>query len=360
MTQQHAASTTNIATRQASPSKRTIQNLLEGDEFKLAVAKALPKHLTPDRFVRVACTAMLRTPKLAQCDQTSFFNALLTLSQFGLEPDGRNAHLIPFENRKRGITECQLIIDYKGLVDLAMRSGRISNIHADVICDNDTFTYNLGEIIEHKIDFRKPRGSAFAVYAIARFKDGTSKCEVMTMDEVAIIRGRSRAKDSGPWTTDFNEMAKKTVFRRLSKWLTLSPEFRDAVEADADQLEDRRFDAAKPVFSPTTPALFAAPEPQQLPEPVENAPGSSEDGDLGPQVETPQAETKTPQEALGDVVVNAGFTWDQFAAWVGESGVCDLNDISSFGEMPAASCERLLKSRVGMVGQLKRFVVEGN
>lgn len=228
----------------------SIKALINSDQFRSAVRASLPSHLKPNRFVRVALTALTRTPKLAECDQASFFQALLTLSQLGLEPDGRNAHLIPFENRKRGVTEVQLIVDYKGLVDLALRSGSISYIHADKVCDNDVFDYDKGAIKTHKVDFKKPRGNAYAYYAIARFKDGTEKCEVMTRDEVGEIRQRSRAKDSGPWVTDFDQMANKTVFRRLSKWLQLSPEYRDALEADADSLEERRFDQAIPIAKP--------------------------------------------------------------------------------------------------------------
>lgn len=153
---------------------------------------------------------------------------MLTCSQLGLEPDGRRAHLIPY-----GKT-CQLIIDYKGLVELAMRSGEVSNIHADVICENDEFLCDRGQIVKHEIDYRKERGSVFAAYAICRFKDGSEKSEVMSVMEIDAIRKRSRASGSGPWVTDYNEMAKKTVFRRLSKWLPLSSEFREALEKDAD------------------------------------------------------------------------------------------------------------------------------
>lgn len=200
------------------------------------LAHALPKHLSAERFCRVALTQLTRTPKLAECDQASFFQALFTLSQFGLEPDGRRAHLIPFENRKRGCVECQLIIDYKGLVEIAMRTGLISNIHADIVCDNDEFEYDIGQIKRHKIDFKKPRGKQYAVYAICRFKNGSEKCDVMTLEEVAAIRARSKARDNGPWVTDFSEMSKKTVFRRLSKWLPFSDEIRTALTSDDDQL----------------------------------------------------------------------------------------------------------------------------
>jgi recombination protein RecT len=215
----------------------TIKGLLQGPEFRAQVAAALPAHLKPERFIRVALTAMLKTPGLADCDKGSFFQALLNLSSFGLEPDGRHAHLIPFNNRKRGIVECQLILDYKGLVALAYRSGAISNIHADVVRENDVFEYNMGEVTAHKINFREPRGNIYAVYAVATFKDGTKKCEVMSCEEVESVRKRSRAGESGPWVTDWAEMAKKTVFRRLSKWLPFSPEFHDALEKDSDVID---------------------------------------------------------------------------------------------------------------------------
>lgn len=210
----------------------TLRGWLENDAFKAQIAKALPRHLSPDRFIRVALTTMTRIPKLAGCDQASFFNALLTLSQLGLEPDGRRAHLIPFENRKRGVTECQLIIDYKGLVELIMRSGAVLGIHADVVCDNDEFIYDRGEVVKHVINFREPRGQVYAAYATCTLKDGGRLSDAMSRDDIERIRQRSRAANSGPWVTDWNEMAKKTVFRRLSKWLPLSSEYRDAVEAD--------------------------------------------------------------------------------------------------------------------------------
>jgi recombination protein RecT len=250
--------TTAVTPRPPKPAPATIKGLLEGEAFRSAVSKALPRHLPPDRFIRVALTALMRTPKLAECDQASFFQALLSLSQMGLEPDGRRAHLIPFENRKRGVTECQLIVDYKGLVDLAMRSGAISHIHADVVCEHDEFEFDKGVLVHHRINFREDRGRIFATYAIVRFKDGGEKCEVMTRSEVEAVRARSRAATNGPWVTDWAEMAKKTAFRRLSKWLPLSSEFRDALEADADTLEEKRFDVAKPVFDAQT-FLPAAP-----------------------------------------------------------------------------------------------------
>lgn len=211
--------------------KLTIRDRLNSDDFRDAVAKVLPKHLTPERFLRVAITAMTKTPKLAQCDQASFFGALLTLSQYGLEPDGRCAHLIPY-----GPT-CQLILDYKGIVELVIRSGLVSKIHADVVCENDAFAYNLGEIQQHVIDLRQPRGAVYAAYSMCQFKDGATSCVLMSKDEIEAIRARSKSGLNGPWVTDWNEMAKKTAFRRLSKWLPLSAEVRDLMDRDDDVID---------------------------------------------------------------------------------------------------------------------------
>ena len=248
----------------------SLRNEIESPAFRDAVAKVLPKILPPERFVRVACTAMTRTPKLRECDRASFFSAMLSLAQTGLEPDGRRAHLIPFENRKRGVVECQLIIDYKGLAELAMRSGLLSYLHADVVRDGDLFDYSLGEIRQHvphflRRDANKPEkaGDVFAAYALAKFKDGSAKAEVMSADDVEAIRRRSRAGQSGPWVTDWNEMAKKTAFRRLSKWLPLSPEYRDALDADADEPDALRGVTKADAGAAANAAEFLAGDPVQ-------------------------------------------------------------------------------------------------
>ena len=244
-------STTTLTTKPQQ--SLTLKEHLQGDAFKQAVAGALPKHLKPDRFIRVTLTAITRTPKLANCDQASFFQCLLTLSQYGLEPDGRRAHLIPFENRKRGVTECQLIIDWKGLSELIYRSGIVSTLHADVVREGDLFDYSMGVLTTHvphflRNDDKKPEkaGDVYAAYSTATMTGGERKTEVMSWEQIEGIRNRSRAGQSGPWVTDWEEMAKKTVFRRLSKWLPLSAELRDAVEADDDVID---ISAGKPVAS---------------------------------------------------------------------------------------------------------------
>jgi recombination protein RecT len=134
--------------------------------------------------------------------------------------------LIPYKD------ECTVVIDYKGLVELALRNGDIATIHADVVCDRDDFEFDLGQVTRHRVNLRESRGEPYAAYALVRKKDGSTQAAVMSRDDIETVRKRSRSGQSGPWTTDWCEMAKKTVFRRLSKWLVLSSEIRDLVEAE--------------------------------------------------------------------------------------------------------------------------------
>ena len=223
----------------------TIRDRLRSPALIAELGKAMPKHCSPERMARVALTALTKTPKLADCTEASFFKCLLDLSQWGLEPDGRRAHLIPFENRGKGITECQLIIDYKGYVELAYRSGFVQSIHADIVREGDLFEYSLGEVVKHvphflRRDAGKPSkaGEVYAVYCRVTLKGEVTKTEVMSRDDVEAIRKRSRAGSSGPWVTDWNEMAKKTVWRRTQKWLPLSAEILDAMDSDQDTMDD--------------------------------------------------------------------------------------------------------------------------
>ena len=264
-----------------------LKALLTGDKMREQFAMALPKHLSPERFCRVAITALSRMPKLAECTQESFFRCLLDLSAFGLEPDGRRAHLIPYKD------QCTLVIDWKGLAELAMRSGIIAKLHADIVCENDVFAYDMGEIKTHSIDYRRPRGEMYAAYAMAVTKDGPVFVAVLNKDEIDAIMKRSQGykaaiqyHKSHPWLTDYNEMAKKTAFRRLAKWLPLSAEFRDALDKDDDLEKDVTPPAVQPARNvpidpfAEVPAEPAAPvvEAEVVEQPAEADP--MDDGEL--------------------------------------------------------------------------------
>lgn len=231
------------------PSKGGIKELINNEGFSKSIAAVLPRHMDAERIAKIALVCLNRVPKLAECTKESFARCLMELSAWGLEPDGRHAHLIPYGK------ECQLVIDYKGLVELVYRSGLVSRIHADVVCENDSFIYEMGEVKQHSIDFRKDRGPAYAVYVVITMKDGGTKTEVMSKAEIESVRKRSRAGNAGPWQTDWNEMAKKTVFRRASKWLSLSAEDHKAFYADYDTP-----DFARPAKRIQTQAMIGLPQ----------------------------------------------------------------------------------------------------
>ena len=227
------------------------------DQFALA----LPKHITPKDLLAVL-TTINKTPKLAECTKESLLACLMDCSALGIEPDNRMAYLIPYGN------QCTLIVGYKALVALARRSGEISDIHADVVCANDQFEYSFGS--EGKL-IHKPklgdRGDVVAAYSFAKLKDGSCSYEVMDLEEISAIKNRSKASKSGPWVTDFNEMAKKTVFRRHSKWLPVSSEkMQEALEKDFDVPTDivDFSKAGKPVVS--MPQAIEAPVAGELSE----------------------------------------------------------------------------------------------
>ena len=226
---------------------KDIKTLIASPAMNEQFARALPKHISPERFARVAITALTRTPKLAECTQASLMKCLLDLSAMGLEPDGRRAHLIPYENRKMGVIECTLIVDYKGIIELIRRSGDVVSIRSETVCEHDLFAWENGEIT-HQVNWRQPRGEVQAVYAEAVMKSGEKQSATMTRQEVEAIRARSRSGETGPWKTDWAEMAKKTAVRRLAKMLPLSSEVMDHVTRDDDQFQTRNVTPRPPLI----------------------------------------------------------------------------------------------------------------
>lgn len=207
------------------------------DKARPAIADVLPRHLTPDRLIRVTLAAVSRTPLLLQCTPQSILQGVMVASQLGLEPTGvlGSAYLVPYKNNKTGNYEAQLIPGYRGLIDLARRSGQIVSIESHVVYENDKFTYKQGlaPTLDHEPTMGEP-GKMIAVYAVAHLTGGGSQFEVMTKAEVDKIRSRSRAGQSGPWVSDYDEMARKTVIRRLAKYLPVSVEFATGLQLQAD------------------------------------------------------------------------------------------------------------------------------
>lgn len=239
MTMSTSALKAAVTGKVAEATKRptTIAGLLNDPTIKAQMALALPKHMTADRLARIALTEVRKTPALAQCDQASFLGAIMQCAQLGLEPGGAlgHAYLLPFQNRKKGITEVQFIVGYRGMIDLSRRSGQILSLEARAVYMADKFHVSLGlnPDLTHEPNWDiEDRGSLRFVYAVAKLKDGGTQFEVMSRAEIERVRSKSRAGDSGPWVDNFEEMAKKTVIRRLFKYLPVSIEIAGAVEQD--------------------------------------------------------------------------------------------------------------------------------
>lgn len=221
---------------------------------KSTLLDVLPKHVSADRMLKIALGAMRTTPKLMQCTTESLFGAIVQCSQLGLEPNTPlgHAYLIPFEKRaKQGNqwvtvgTEVQIIFGYKGLIDLARRSGQIVSISAHEVCSKDHFAYQYGldEKLEHRPAMGE-RGDLVAFYAVAKLVGGGHAFEVMSVSQINEIRDKSAEKNrakrdskgnliiTGPWADHYVEMGRKTVLRRLFKYLPISIELATAVALD--------------------------------------------------------------------------------------------------------------------------------
>lgn len=209
-----------------------VQNLLIAN-FK-QIQSSLPRHMTPERMCRVALNTIRRTPALLECAPETLVAAIVEASSLGLEIDSRGqAYLVPFYNKKTGTKDVQLIPGYKGLADLAHRSGRVASVFAEVVCENDKFRFSLGlePTLEHTPDLDN-RGNMRAVYAVARMKDGEAQFVVMGKSDIEKVKKASKASSSGPWADWEEEMWKKTAIRRLCKMLPLSPEIQRAIAID--------------------------------------------------------------------------------------------------------------------------------
>lgn len=227
-------------------------------------AKALPRHIPAERFERVVLTAISSTPDLLHADRTSLFAACTKAAQVGLVPDGREAALVTFKTKQKDgswLMVVQFMPMTAGLMKLVRNSGELLSVSTACVRDTDSFehwTDDDGEHFKHVPNYDQ-QGNIRLVYAFAKTKDGGRYLEVMSRDEVEQVRAISRAKDSGPWVSWWAEMARKTVFRRLSKRLPMSTDLDDAMRAD-DDLNDFSEESPPPrdVGAPSAPVRLSA------------------------------------------------------------------------------------------------------
>ncbi|EOV0997617.1 recombination protein RecT [Edwardsiella piscicida] len=243
-----------VKTQEEAPPEQSLVVFMNQPSMKKQLAAALPRHITAERMIRIITTEIRKNPELAECTQQSFIGSVVQCSQLGLEPGNSlgHAYLIPFnKNKKNPATgkwessskEVQLIIGYRGMIDLARRSGQIVSISARTVRQGDQFSYEYGlnETLKH-VPSDNDSPPITHVYAVAKMKDGGVQFEVMTFSQIEKVRtGESKTPEKGPWADHWEEMAKKTVIRRLFKCLPVSIEMQKAVildekaEANIDQ-----------------------------------------------------------------------------------------------------------------------------
>lgn len=240
--------------------RKTIQELIE--TMKPEINKALPTFIDCERFTRIALSAVSANPALAECTSNSFLAALMTAAQLGMEPNTPlgQCYLIPYQNH--GTAEVQFQLGYKGLIELAYRSGEVLSISAHTVCSNDEFEYEFGlnPILRHR-PAREDRGEPVYFYAVYHTRNGGYGFDVMSIDEMKRFKAdyvKSAASSYSPWNTEFEAMAKKTVLKRCLKYAPLKTEIASAVSADetvkrsidADMLtveDERDFAAQDPI-----------------------------------------------------------------------------------------------------------------
>lgn len=216
--------------------KATLQQYIKKMEGE--IAKALPSVITPERFTRIVLSAVSTNPKLAECTPQSFMGAMMQAAQLGMEcntPLGQG-YLIPRWNSKKGVNECQFQLGYLGMKRLA-ENGGVKQVQAHVVYTNDEFEYELGlnPDLKHK-PAKNNRGEPEYIYATYHTNDGGYGFEVMSIDDIRdhAKKYSEAVKNSkfSPWTSNFLEMGKKTVLKRLLKYAPLSTEAQKQFTAD--------------------------------------------------------------------------------------------------------------------------------
>ena len=295
----------------AEAGSATVKKFFEANRGTLEAL--LPKHFDSERMLKLALGALRTTPKLAGASLSSLLGSVVTCAQLGLEPNTPlgHAYLLPFDKREKRDgqwvtveTQVQVIIGYKGMLDLARRSGQIVSIAAHEVCEGDDFrfAYGLEEELVHRPAL-KNRGAVIGFYAVAKLQGGGYSFEFMSTDEVNHIRDKAAEKNrakkdnqgrpiiTGPWLDNYVEMGRKTVLRRLFKYLPISIEslaFASAIDgnavAAAAPLEEVVFDVSQQQDAPASvdqdtgeildsaPAQIAhQPEPERIPQQTRQA-----------------------------------------------------------------------------------------
>ena len=233
--------TTAMTNKAAAPAAKKPAGALDylgSDSFKKQISNALPKFFDADRFIRSAISDFRLNPALQECSVPSVLGFYMQAAMCGLEPSSvlGQCYPVPFNNRKTGGREAQFMLGYRGMASIARRSGEVLSIDAKIVHEKDTFdlVYGLESNLTHLPYLEGDPGQMIGAYCVVRFKDGSHQFEYMPKYKIDEHRKRSKSGNYGPWVTDYEEMAKKTVFRSIFKWLPISIEAAAAESADTN------------------------------------------------------------------------------------------------------------------------------
>lgn len=204
--------------------------------YRGQIKDILSKDFDQARFAKLIIAQINKTPALLSCTPISVLNSVLHAASMGLEIRANSAYLLPYGN------QCQLIIDYRGKLDLAIKSGRVSDIEARLVYEQDSLEieFGLSPIFRHVPNYEaEDRGQVRLGYAIAWLKGlDRPHIEPMTFAEIEHVRNKSRSKNNGPWVTDWPQMARKTLIHRIYNYLPQTREMAQSQEIDDAQAMD--------------------------------------------------------------------------------------------------------------------------
>jgi len=221
---------------------------------------ALPAHISPEKFMRAALTAIQLNPDILSSDKRTLFLEITKAAQDGLLIDGREAAIVVFKTKNGPVAKYMPMLG--GVLKKLRNSGELANITAQIVYDGDDFNYWIdeqGEHIKHTPKLNGTRGKPSLTYAIARTRDGDLYTEVMTYEQIQDVKNSSKAKDFGPWSGPFeSEMWRKTVIRRLAKRLPMSSDLEEVVRRDDDLFDFKNEPQRKKITSGEEPTRLVA------------------------------------------------------------------------------------------------------
>ena len=265
----------------AKKQRPALVRILLSPGFKNQLATALPKHLTADRMARIALTEVRKNPALLKTQPESFMGSVMQAAQLGIEIGSAlgQAYLVPYGD------QCTFILGYRGMIDLARRSGQVLSLNAYVVREGDDFSYQLGlhPDIHHipSPEANRIKQPITFVYAVANLQGGGYQFEVMSRADVEAVKAKAKSKKI--WDNYFEEMAKKTVIRRLFKYLPVSIEAIQATTLDAkrDAGEEIKPEDVIDINNVTEADFTEIPDEESVQKEVEsNPPAAEADGNL--------------------------------------------------------------------------------